>query len=200
MDLFSDSFHSNILPYEGDVNYFGKIIPTQQANFYFDSFLNKIEWKNDEVVLFNKHIITERKIAWYGDKELLYTYSGTTKKAFIWTEELSQLKKIVEETTGQVFNSCLLNLYHSGNEGLGWHSDNEKYLGHEPAIASVSFGAERKFSFKHKRTKQTVSIVLEHGSLLIMKGETQKNWLHKLPQTTKVNRARINLTFRHITN
>jgi alkylated DNA repair dioxygenase AlkB len=198
MDLFNDSSNSNILPYDGEVIYLGKIIPNQQANFYFDSLLNTIEWKNDAVIMFDKHIVTARKIAWYGDKELIYTYSGTTKKALLWTKELLQLKKIVEDRIGQTFNSCLLNLYHNGSEGLGWHSDNERYLGSNPAIASFSFGADRKFSFKHKKTKQTVSIILEHGSLLIMKGETQKNWLHKLPPTTKVSCPRINLTFRSI--
>ena len=106
------------------------------------------------------------------------------------------VKQIVEKYAETKFNSCLLNLYHNGNEGMGWHSDDEKPLGKNNTIASLSFGAERKFSFKHKQTKQTVSLVLEHGSLLIMKDSTQSNWLHSLPKSKNITQPRINLTFR----
>jgi alkylated DNA repair dioxygenase AlkB len=115
-----------------------------------------------------------------------------------WTPELLALKHLAEEITGATYNSCLLNLYHSGEEGMAWHSDGEKMLEPNGAIASFSFGAERKFAFKHKHTKQTISLILEHGSLLVMKGATQQNWLHRLPPTTKVTRPRVNLTFRTI--
>jgi len=108
------------------------------------------------------------------------------------------LKDIVENQSGETFNSCLLNLYHSGVEGMSWHSDNEKDLKKNSAIGSVSLGATRKFSFKHKRTKQTTSIILESGSLLMMKGTTQSHWQHRLPPTKKVSSPRINLTFRTI--
>jgi alkylated DNA repair dioxygenase AlkB len=111
---------------------------------------------------------------------------------------LLELKKIAEEITGATFNSCLLNLYHNGNEGMAWHSDDEKSLGKNTAIASFSFGAERKFSLKHKKSKEAVSIILENGSLLLMKGTTQDNWLHCLPKAKKINAPRINLTFRTI--
>jgi len=142
--------------------------------------------------------VAKRKVAWYGDSDYLYTYSNTTKQALTWTKELSDLKQRVEEVTGTKFNSCLLNLYHNGDEGIAWHSDDEKPLGENSIIASLSFGAERKFSFKHKHTKQTISVVLEHGSLLIMKDATQTNWLHSLPKSKKITRPRINLTFRTI--
>jgi alkylated DNA repair dioxygenase AlkB len=138
------------------------------------------------------------KVAWYGDSEYLYTYSNTTKQALAWTKELSELKQIVEELAGIKFNSCLLNLYHNGNEGMGWHSDDEKSMGKNNTIASLSFGAERKFSFKHKQTKQIVSLVLEHGSLLVMKDDTQRNWLHSLPKSKNITQPRISLTFRTI--
>jgi alkylated DNA repair dioxygenase AlkB len=151
--------------------------------------LQNIVWENDEAVIFGKHIVAKRKVAWYGEADYLYTYSNTTKKALAWTKELSDLKQIVEELTETKFNSCLLNLYHNGNEGIAWHSDDEKSLGN---------GAERKFSFKHKQTKQTISLVLEHGSLLIMKDATQTNWLHSVPKSKKITRPRINLTFRTI--
>ena len=149
-------------------------------------------------LFFGKHIVAKRKVAWYGDSDYLHTYSNTTKQALAWTEELLHLKQIVEELTGTKFNPCLLNLYHNGNESIAWHSDDEKSLGKNSTIASMSFGAERKFSFKHKQIKQTVSLILEHGSLLIMKDATQANWLHRLPKSRKITRPRINLTFRTI--
>lgn len=186
----------NVLPYDGVVNYCGKVIPGQDADYYFDRLLNGIEWKNDEAVIFGKHITTKRKAAWYGDSDYLYTYSNTTKQALVWTSELLTLRKITEEITGAKFNSCLLNLYHTGDEGMAWHSDDEKSLARNAPIASLSFGAERKFSFKHKRTKEAVSVFLESGSLLVMKDATQTNWLHRLPLTRKIRHPRINLTFR----
>jgi alkylated DNA repair dioxygenase AlkB len=198
MDLFNTESVSNILPYDGIVNYFGKVLKQADAKLYYDSLLNHIEWKNDEAIIFGKHFITKRKVAWYGDSNYAYTYSGTTRQALVWTKELLDLKNIIEALTGETFNSCLLNLYHDGNEGMSWHSDDETSLGTNTAIASVSFGAERKFSFKHKKSKQAVTILLETGSLLLMKGTTQTHWLHSLPKTTLIKKPRINLTFRTI--
>jgi alkylated DNA repair dioxygenase AlkB len=198
MGLFNEDRVRNILHKDGTVNYYGKILPSKEANQYFDLLMQNILWKNDEVIIFGKHIVTKRKAAWYGDFDYLYTYSNTTKQALAWTKELSELKQIVEELVEAKFNSCLLNLYHNGNEGMGWHSDDEKSLGKNNTIASLSLGAERKFSFKHKQTKQIVSLVLEHGSLLIMKDATQANWLHSLPKSKNVTQPRINLTFRTI--
>lgn len=198
MNLFDDHITTNLLPYDGTVQYYGKVLPHKDAHHYLDVLLNTIEWKHDEAVIFGKHIVTARKIAWYGDEAYAYTYSNTTKTALIWTPELLELKRIAEALTGATFNSCLLNLYHNGGEGMAWHSDDEKSLGKNTTIASMSFGAERKFSFKHKQTKATASLVLEHGSLLVMKDETQTHWLHKLPPTTRVTKPRVNLTFRTI--
>lgn len=198
MDLFSNEVITNLLPEDGIVNYYGKVLNPQEADHYYDRLLHSIEWKNDEAVIFGKHIITKRKVAWYGDSEFMYTYSNVTKQALLWTNELLELKRIVENISGSTFNSCLLNLYHNGSEGMAWHSDDEKSLGRNTTIASLSVGAERKFSFKHKQTGQTVSLLLEHGSLLVMKGETQTNWLHRLPPTTRISKPRLNLTFRTI--
>ena len=198
MNLFENDIDENInlLTGDGTVNYFGKVLTQQQANYYFNTLMKTIEWKNDEAIIFGRHIITKRKVAWYADHDFSYTYSNITKQALRWTKELLELKKIVEEKTGATYNSCLLNLYHSGDEGMAWHSDDEKALGKNTAIGSFSFGAERKFSFRHKRTRETVSLLLENGSLLVMKDATQTNWLHRLPPTKKVSDARINLTFR----
>jgi alkylated DNA repair dioxygenase AlkB len=196
MDLFSTGETTNLLPYDGTVYYYGKVIPNEQAQYYLERLLDNIVWKNDEAVIFGKHFFTKRKAAWYGDSDYLYTYSNTTKQALKWTPELIALKQITEGITGTAFNSCLLNLYHDGDEGMAWHSDDEKSLGKDTVIASLSFGAERKFAFKHKATKQSVSLILESGSLLVMKDTTQTHWLHRLPKTTKVTRPRVNLTFR----
>jgi len=200
MDLFNTVPDEalNLLPHGGIVNYYGQIWSHHEANRYLDNLLNNIDWKNDEAVLFGKRIITKRKVAWYGDQDFDYTYSNTTKRALRWTAELAELKSIVEVKTGETFNSCLLNLYYSGEEGMAWHSDGEKTLKKDGAIASLSFGVARKFAFKHKTSKETVALVLEHGSLLVMKGSTQSQWLHRLPTTLLVSKPRVNLTFRTI--
>ena len=198
MDLFNTESVSNLLPVDGIVDYHGKIMNQQEAQHYLKVLLNTIPWKHDEALIYGKRIITKRKVAWYGDGEYSYTYSKTTKQALIWTPELLKLKGLVEKICKTKFNSCLLNLYHSGDEGMSWHSDDEKSLGKNTTIASLSLGAERKFSLKHKKSKQTVSVILERGSLLVMKSNTQTHWLHSLPKTKKVKMPRINLTFRTI--
>ena len=198
MELFSQQIdtNKNLLPYGGTVNYYGKLFTQEEANHYYQQLINKIKWKNDEAFIMGKHIITKRKVAWYGDESYAYTYSNASKFALPWTKELLELKKIAEDKTGTSFNSCLLNLYHNGDEGMAYHSDDEKALAKDSAIASLSFGAERKFLFKHKQTKDTIGTFLEDGSLLVMKDETQTNWLHRLPPTKKVTTPRVNLTFR----
>ncbi|MHC5352963.1 alpha-ketoglutarate-dependent dioxygenase AlkB family protein [Myroides sp. LJL115] len=188
----------NWLPYQGEVYYYGKIFDQETADYFLNKLLQGIEWEHDQAIIFGKKNITKRKVAWYGDQSFKYTYSNTTKCALAWTNELLTLKKIVEQQSQQTFNSCLLNLYHNGQEAMAWHSDGEKDLKKDGAIASVSFGAERKFAFKHKQTKEKIDLFLEHGSLLIMKGTTQSNWLHRLPPTTKIDSLRVNLTFRTI--
>ena len=153
MDLFSDNQIINLLPYDGTVFYYGTVIPQAEANLYFNQLYNTIEWRNDESIIFGKHFITSRKVAWYGTEEYSYSYSNTTKKALPWTKELITLKALAEQTTKATYNSCLLNLYHNVNDGMSWHSDGEKMLQKDGSIASFTFGAERKFAFKHKQTK-----------------------------------------------
>jgi alkylated DNA repair dioxygenase AlkB len=198
MDLFSSEKVINILPFDGTTNNHGVILSKSDADFYFKALLETIPWENDQAIIFGKIITTKRKVAWFGDSEFSYTYSKITKKAKIWTDELFVLKKIIEKETNETYNSCLLNLYHSGDEGMAYHSDGEKMLKKNGAIASVSLGATRNFSFKHKKNNQKVAVILEHGSLLVMKDETQTHWLHRLPTTKKVTSPRINLTFRTI--
>jgi alkylated DNA repair dioxygenase AlkB len=188
----------NLLPGDGIVHYYGKLMSATEAATMAEALLNGIEWRNDEAVIYGKHIITKRKVAWYGEEPFSYTYSNTTKTALPWTLELLFLKNLAEKHSGETYNSCLLNLYHDGSEGMAWHSDGEKDLRKNGAIASLSFGAERKFCFKHKKSGEKIDVFLEAGSLLVMKGETQTHWLHRLPPTTKVHQPRINLTFRTI--
>jgi alkylated DNA repair dioxygenase AlkB len=188
----------NLLPHDGNVLYNRSLFSPEVAERLFSGLLVNIEWRNDEVVLFGKRIITRRKVAWYGDRDYAYTYSKTTKRALPWTSELHEIKVAVESSSGHTYNSCLLNLYHSGDEGMAWHSDDEKELLADGAIASVSFGADRKFVFRHKVTNEQVAVLLEHGSLLMMLGQTQKHWVHRLPTTKRVTEPRINLTFRTI--
>lgn len=196
MDLFGNDPAANLLPCDGTVNYFGPILSPSDTCRYFEKLLSDIPWKHDEAVIFGKHIVTARKVAWYGDTDFSYTYSGTTKQALVWTDDLATLKVIVEKLTATRFNSCLLNLYHDGSEGMAWHSDDEKSLGKDSTIASVSLGAEREFRLKHKRAEDKISLLLESGSLLVMKGTTQTHWLHSIPKSKKIKTPRINLTFR----
>lgn len=197
MDLFRGP-DDNLLPYDGTVHYHGIILSPQEAGAYLDYLLHQIPWEHDEALIFGKLLTTKRKVAWYGDERYEYTYSNRTKTALPWTEELLALKAVVEDKSGEIYNSCLLNLYHDGSEGMAWHSDGEKDLKKNAAIGSLSLGAERKFAFKHKTTNETVSLVLDHGSLLVMKDVTQKFWLHRLPPTKKVHTPRVNLTFRRM--
>lgn len=184
----------NLIPYDGEVYYYPHFFKNPALAF---SLLNEaITWKNDEVILFGKHIITKRFSAWYGDQGKDYTYAGIARKAVEWPTVLAEIRS--ELGAISAFNSCLCNLYPSGNEGMGWHTDNERSLGKNPIIASISFGAERKFAFKHQQTQEKVELTLGNGSLLIMQGTVQHFWKHSLPKTKKVNQPRINLTFREI--
>ena len=196
-DIEADPRH-NHLPYEGTVQYYGKVIQEMVADDYFEKLMQNIAWENDQAIILGRQITTKRKVAWYGDQGYEYTYSNVNRYALPWTVELLELRQRVQQLTGERFNSCLLNLYHTGEEGMAWHSDDETDLKKNGAIASLSFGAERRFAFKHKQSKEKVELYLEHGSLLVMKDTTQSHWLHRLPPTKKVTTARINLTFRTI--
>ena len=196
MELFGSDPTANLLPHDGTVNYFGRILDPDEVRRYYEALLQGVPWKNDEAIIFGRHIVTARKVAWYGDADYSYTYSGTTKQALAWSKDLLVLKSIVEKLSDARFNSCLLNLYHDGSEGMSWHSDDEASLVKNSTIASLSLGAERKFCFKHKQTQQAVSILLESGSLLVMKDATQTYWRHSLPKSMRIKSPRINLTFR----
>nr|WP_315127913.1 alpha-ketoglutarate-dependent dioxygenase AlkB [uncultured Polynucleobacter sp.] len=187
-----------ILAKDGRAEYINHFYDAEVSDSLFTNVLDSLTWESDQIFMFGRLVTTARKVAWVGDPDCLYTYSGVQKIPQVWTKELLQMKHKLEQLTGHTYNSCLLNLYHTGDEGMGWHSDNEKELDSTTPIASVSLGARRKFAFRHKQDKTTSSIFLEHGSLLIMHPPIQEHWHHSLLKTKTITSPRINLTFRKI--
>ncbi len=187
-----------ILAKDGRAEYINHFYDAEVSDSLFTNVLGSLTWESDQIFMFGRLVTTARKVAWVGDPDCLYTYSGVQKIPQVWTKELLQMKHKLEQLTGHTYNSCLLNLYHTGDEGMGWHSDNEKDLDSTTPIASVSLGARRKFAFRHKQDKTTSSIFLEHGSLLIMHPPIQEHWHHSLLKTKTITSPRINLTFRKI--
>ena len=187
---------NNLLPSDGQVNYHPFAFSKEEIESHFHDLSNEIIWQQDVVKLFGKTYITDRKVAWYAEKPFIYRYSGQSKIALPFSPTLLDIKSRVEKLTGSEYNACLLNYYHNGSEGMGWHSDNEKSIRPNSSIASVSLGVSRKFQFKHKTQGLKLDLILDSGSLLDMRGETQEFWLHALPKSKKVLGTRINLTFR----
>jgi hypothetical protein len=197
-DSLSKDNLSNILPKHGSVNYYPEVFDEAYSSHLLDVLQESLIWSSDQLIMFGKHITTRRKVAWVGDSNCPYTYSGVQKNPQEWTTELLFIKKKLEIIAHSEFNSCLLNLYHDGDDGMGWHSDDEKELDALAPIASLSLGATRKFAFKNKADKSTISLFLENGSALIMHSPTQEFWQHSLLKTKKNTELRINLTFRKI--
>lgn len=196
MDLFADLTPPNLLPRDGDSRYVEALLGQREADDFYTRLHQEIDWQRDRVKLYGRDILTKRAVAWHGDAPYRYTYSHHTKIAAPWTPALAEVKARVEAASGAAFNCCLLNLYHSGEEGMAWHADDEKELQADGAIASVSLGEPRRFLFRHKQDKQKCEIELAHGSLLIMHAPTQIYWQHSLPPMRRAKGARINLTFR----
>ncbi len=188
----------NLLSKDGHALYIPSVFDENSCDALFASLLKTVTWKEDQLVMFGKLITTKRKVAWVGDAGCSYTYSGVKKFPQAWTPALLEIKQKVEALAQHTFNSCLLNLYHDGSEGMGWHSDDEKELEQAAPIASVSFGGERKFTFKHKFDRTSVSLTLANGSVLLMQAPTQQYWQHSLTKTKRLVAPRINLTFRAI--
>lgn len=192
-------YRLNLLPMDGLAQYLPAFMNAEESVSLFDQLQKSLRWEADQVMMFGKLVITRRKVAWAGDPECTYTYSGVKKSPQAWTPELLSIKTQLEELTQSEFNSCLLNFYHDGSDGMGWHSDDEKELDANSPIASLSLGAQRKFAFRHKVDKTTIPLYLESGSVLIMHSPTQQFWQHTLLKTKMVSNPRINLTFRKIT-
>lgn len=185
---------------DADITLFENFFSIVESNEYLQKLLNEINWRHDKIKIFGKEIFQPRLTALYGDEGLEYTYSGLRMQPEPWNYPLSFIKNRIENIAGVAFTTCLLNLYRDGKDSMGWHQDNEKELGKNPIIASVSFGAMRNFQLKHIHQHQlgTITIPLGHGSLLLMKGPTQHFWKHQIPKTKKPLSARINLTFRRL--
>jgi len=182
---------------DADVVYYPFFFDAATSNTLFKSLLKTISWKQDMITVFGKKHLQPRLTALYGDHNKTYSYSGITMTPLPFTKELLFIKEKIEIESKAKFTTCLLNLYRDGQDSNGWHADDEKELGKNPIIASISFGAARWFHFKHKNDKTLKQkIALKHGSLLIMKGSTQEFWLHQIPKTKKISTPRINLTFR----
>ena len=182
------------------VEYIENFFDFDQSQLYMKHLTNDIKWKREKIRMWGREIVTKKRIAWYADEGKSYTYSGSTFHPDQWNELLLEIKKHVEQYIKFQFNSVLLNEYPNGKVGMGWHSDDERELGIDPIIASLSFGANRDFIFKHKTDKsfENIKIHLKSGSLLLMLGSTQHHWKHSLPKRLKVREPRINLTFRKI--
>ncbi len=196
--LFPFDKNINLLPKDGLHYYDQDLLEPEKALAFIPKLLKEVNFKNDESIIFGKHYVMNRLTGWVGDDSFFYGYSQIKRQADPWTKSLLRLRYLVEKSTGQRYNSCLLNYYPTGEDGMGWHADNEKELGINPVIASLSLGAERKFSLKHIETKEKVDLQLVNGSLLVMSGVIQHHWKHSLPKTKKVNIPRMNLTFRNI--
>lgn len=187
-----------VIDQDGTLCLFPEFLPKGKADKYFEQFQKELAWSEETIAMFGKSILVPRLVCWYGDKDAVYRYSGVEHLPHSWTETLLELKTKLEAFTEQSFNSVLGNLYRNGHDSMGWHADDEKELGRNPFIASISLGAERTLKVRHKTSKQSAKIILPSGSLLTMAGAFQHHWQHCIPKTGKPVGARINLTFRHI--
>ncbi|GHA39762.1 alkylated DNA repair protein [Salinimicrobium marinum] len=182
-----------------EIYFYQDFFDAASAENYNNSLHNKLPWQQDSIKLFGKVHPQPRLTALFGNNQKPYTYSNITMHPHPFSPELLEIKKRIEEETKEEFTTCLANLYRSGQDSMGWHADDEKELGRNPAIASVSFGAPRMFHLKHKTDPtQRYKIRLPSGSLLLMKGPTQHFWLHQIPKTSRPLEPRINLTFRSL--
>ena len=194
---------SSVIPWElkdATVSYGAQYIPSEWADHIFVQLREELIWEQKPIKIFGKEMLQPRLVAWYGDPGITYTYSGLTLQAHPWHSTLWEIKQTLENTLSTQFNSVLCNLYRDGQDSMGWHADDEPELGPNPVIASLSFGASRMFHLRHKTDLDlpTAKIALEHGSLLVMGGDTQTFWKHQLPKTRRTIGPRINLTFRKI--
>jgi alkylated DNA repair dioxygenase AlkB len=196
MTLFADESPRELLPFDGSARYVPSFIDNAVADVFFAHILQDTPWEHRHIKMFGREVLQPRLTCWYGDHA--YSYSGIRLEPRAWSSDLEELKNRCETEAGRVFNSCLVNLYRDGRDSMGWHADDEPELGVQPVIASVSFGQTRAFRMRHRETKHVVDISLEHGSLLIMSGDTQHRWVHEIPKTAKPVGQRINLTYRTI--
>lgn len=188
----------HVIDEDGIAEYIPSVLNDADAQRVFSALLAQIPWRDEAVFIFGRWVTVPRKTCWFGDAQAVYRYSGVTHDPVPWLPILLELRTRVQTQAGSVFNSVLANLYRDGRDSMGWHADNEPELGADPTIASLSLGAARLFSLQHRKTKRKVNVMLENGSVLIMRGSLQRHWRHSLPKTTQSAPPRINLTFRFV--
>ncbi len=191
----------NLLPHHGTLYYLEGVFTSSECSSLFNTLIKETPWRQEPIKLFGRKVMQPRLTAWYASEGVSYSYSGLTMQGLAWTSSLLQIKGRVEEKLGEKFNSVLLNLYRDGNDSMGWHRDNEKELGLQPLIASVSFGAPRKFQLRtYLQKKERIDVEPAAGSIIVMAGDCQDYWEHSVPKTKMQVMPRINLTFRSILN
>lgn len=197
--FFDETEATEISLLNGELAYYPQFFNLAESNHFMQLLKETIDWKQESMKIYGKAVLFPRLMAWYGDNAASYGFSGNTFASQPWTPGLLQIRDRITTVSGRIFNSVLLNLYRNGNDSMGWHADDEPELGKHPVIASVNFGATRRFQLRYKNDhKRKYALSLQHGSLLIMKGALQDHWEHQVPKTTKVSDGRINLTFRFI--
>jgi len=200
LELFPEKIISYDLP-DATIHYHPHFFSATKASKLLNKLIKSIKWKQNKIKMYGKENLVPRLEAWYGDKGKSYAYSGIQMDPTPWTDELLEIKDSIESVSNTSFNSVLINYYRDGKDRVAWHSDDEKELGKNPVIGSVSLGAERTFKLRHKKYKLNnlkQNILLKNGSLLLMEGRTQHHWMHEIPRTAKPIGPRINLTFRVI--
>ena len=195
-----ETLNSQVIKLDGaELLYIPQFYDKLKSNMYFQQIISYVEWKQDFINIYGRELPLPRLSAWYGDSNKPYTYSGITLKPKTWTPELTEIKTEIEKQAGVSFTSVLINRYRDGQDYVGWHTDAEKELGKNPIIGSINFGATRKFQLRRiDNHKEKIELELKHGTLLIMRGETQHYWQHQVPKTNRPIGERLNLTFRVI--
>ena len=201
------SKHNNSFT-DGSISDFGKpqilyvkdFLETSYASRLIDSLKENVEWHQPRIFIYGRWVQSPRLASWYGDKGAVYRYSNMTNEPLPWIDELLELRRMVVQACGNRFNSVLANYYRSGSDSMGWHSDDERELGPDPLIASVSLGGDRRFLLRHRQDRHAAKheVTLEHGSLLVMDRGVQSEWQHAIPKTQRKVLPRINLTFRNV--
>jgi alkylated DNA repair dioxygenase AlkB len=189
---------NNQLPFDGELYLIKQFYSLSESDLLFTALETSVAWQEETIFIFGKWVKVPRLMCWYGDHDAIYQYSGVKHQPKSWSAVLQSVRETVEQQCQWSFNSVLANLYRHGQDSMGCHADDEKELGHNPLIASLSLGDERLFKLHHKKTKEIVNITLGHGDLLIMAGSLQHHWIHSIPKTKRLKTPRINLTFRKI--
>ncbi len=194
----NQALSENILPEQGELYLLKQFYPVEQSQQWFDRLYYQLNWQQERLFIYGRWLDVPRLMCWYGDTGADYQYSGVNHQPLSWTDDLTQIRRDVEQVCQKSFNSVMANLYRNGRDSMGCHADDEKELGVNPLIASVSLGETRLLRFKQLKSSQKLDIELDSGDLLVMAGEIQHHWRHELPKTRRPKKARINLTFRKI--